>query len=161
VTERAARLEQAKTHLTKQALQQLHRAAARRQGVLTPADAAEVTAEFIEHALAEGFAAAAGSHEQHWSQPGAVVGPSADVPRKVHRCQHELDPAECATCLAGPQRRPTPVGSPVSLITAQYPSRCPGCGVPIDVGDVIGRYDEQWLCEPCLDVVGLQAAMIR
>lgn len=40
------------------------------------------------------------------------------------------------------------------MITAQYETKCPGCGEWIEYGESIGRVDGEWICQPCVDDAG-------
>ena len=48
------------------------------------------------------------------------------------------------------------------MIEANWPMKCPGCGERVLEGDTIGKVDDEWVCESCVeDAGGEDASRLR
>lgn len=66
-------------------------------------------------------------------------------------CTHGMPtPASCVECMnEGNMPAPPPKPTAEYTVTAQFAGRCPGCHEEIEIGDLIARVEDEWLCRRC------------
>jgi len=66
-------------------------------------------------------------------------------------CRHGLDPRTCSACLGKPPLGQEPEVAE-RVFAAKFPGDCPGCNLPIHVGErIAGTSRGRYLHEGCVD----------